>query len=192
MLRAMNSNELGRVVHLTIQYCPGESNHAGMYQIVAHLRRCHWDLPYLNTLAVQTPQPLRKFRRDRRGETAFEPEEWWRLWFLEALDDIFEKRATPVDVVLEAWVVLRSANPRNGLEAGDEMVRVRGTWCRTVVDAAGEVLCVVHKTQDMEYEVERRGVRKACERWKMVYSHRYRVGPEWMEFWYMYGMGYHC
>jgi hypothetical protein len=198
MLKSMRPHELLLLVHLTIQYCPGHGHYraGGMNQIVHYLKQSHWDLPNLKVLAIQTPQPLRKFSTYRAGDQAmgaFRPgETWYSLWFLSTLAEAFDKRAQAVDVVLEAWIVIRgkNANNQSGKEE-DEMVRVRATYCRDAPNAVdGERVCAIHPSKTMEFEIERRGVVKEGGKWEGDRTWRHWVGPKWMRFWKAQGMGY--
>jgi hypothetical protein len=194
MLKSMKPHELCLLVHLTIQYCPEAYS---CHQIVHYLKHHHWDLPNLRVLAIQTPQPLRKFSTYRSGDPAvggaFRPGETWHtLWFLSTLAEAFDKRAQAVDIVLEAWVVIRgkNANNQSGKEE-DEMVRVRGTYCRDAPSFTdGNRVCAIHTSKTMEFEIERRGVVKEGGQWEGERTWRYWVGPKWMRFWEAWGMGY--
>jgi hypothetical protein len=198
MLKSMKPHELSLLVHFTIHYCPGEGHHHanGMNQIVHYLKHNHWDLANLRILAIQIPQPLRKFSTYRAGDQAVggacrPGETWGTLWFLRVLAEAFEKRVQHVDIVLEAWIVIRGKHASNQNNGEDEMVRVRGTYCRDAPHPiAGERVCAIHTSKTMEFEIERRGVVKEGGQWEGERTWRYWVGPKWMRFWKAWGMGY--
>jgi hypothetical protein len=200
MLQGMRTHERFLLVHLTIQYL--SSPHHSIHQIVHYLRKHHWYLPNLRTLAVQAPQTLRKFSTREKGDPAtgvFRPRHMWcTLWFLPVLAAIFEEREKAVEVVLEAWIVLRAGNISNTNDNNeDEMVRVRATWGedaetwrRCMFNNSAFAACFL-RGEGLNCEIESRGVNKSGGRWKSLGSSRWRSGPEWMEFWDAWGMGYH-
>lgn len=99
-----------------------------MLDAVLYLHRNISSLPSLRTMAVQTIEPLRRFRTQGSNEPLrFEPEKvWHKLWYVRELEDIFEGQAV---IVLEAWVVIRADHVLSK-SANDEMIRIRGTGGR--------------------------------------------------------------
>lgn len=152
--------ETQHLTSLTIVFARRDSmrNHEAQMDFnVSVLRRKHYLLPSLRSLAVQAIEPQEHFCIvEEPGDHVFDPERAWRkLSYVDDLYDLFQGRVT---VILEAWVLLRGGGWINQNEH-DEMCVILG-----VVWAHGEKS--VHGEDSFEIKRERVVVDGKDAEWK--------------------------